>query len=185
MADQDTSSGVGRRRWLGLAVAGLAAAAGAGAAWWRLLPAAGSGQADDAAGALWGLQFDQPGGGQLDMAGFRGRPVLLNFWATWCPPCVDELPLLDRYVRDQAGHGLQVIGLAIDQPSSVAKFLQKMPLAYPVGLAGLTGTELGRSLGNTEGALPFTVVIDADGRIIQRKMGRITAQELASWSRPG
>ena len=141
----------------------------------------GEAQADEAAD-LWAQSFDKPGGGSLQMAQYKGRPLLLNFWATWCPPCVEELPMLDRYVREKGGKGLQVIGLAIDQPSSVARFLEKTPLSYPIGLAGLNGTELGHALGNSQGGLPFTVVIGADGRVIQRKMGQITLQDLASWS---
>lgn len=119
------------------------------------------------------------------LAEFRGQVVLINFWATWCPPCVEELPMLDRFQRETPANGWQVLGLAIDQPSSVARFLTRTPLGFPVGLAGLGGTELSRALGNESGGLPFSVVIAADGRVIQRKMGQITPQELAAWTRSG
>ncbi|MDD0813046.1 TlpA disulfide reductase family protein [Curvibacter sp. HBC28] len=176
---------VRRRRWLGAGVAGLAVAAGAGFSWWRR-PGAGEGALDPAqAQALWALKFERPGGGELALADFKGKPLLINFWATWCPPCVEELPLLDRFQRENSAKRWQVLGLAIDQPSSVARFLGKTPVSFPVGLAGLEGSELGRSLGNETGGLPFTVVIAEDGRVIQRKMGQITPQELALWSRSG
>jgi len=112
----------------------------------------------------------------------RGRPLLINFWATWCPPCVDELPLIDGFYRENARKSWQVVGLAIDQPSAVRTFLQRTPVTFPVGMAGLEGTELARSLGNTSGGLPFTVVLGADGHVRQRRIGRVAPSDLAQWS---
>lgn len=175
----------GRRRWLGAGVAGLAAAAGMGLAWWRYTPRGDATLTPEQARALWALKFERPGGGELALADFKGKPLLINFWATWCPPCVEELPLLDRFQRDQSAKSWQVLGLAIDQPSSVLRFLGKTPVSFPVGLAGLEGSELSRTLGNETGGLPFTVVFAEDGRVIQRKMGQITPQDLALWSRSG
>jgi len=101
--------------------------------------------------ALWGLEFETPAGGTVAMKSLAGKPLLLNFWATWCPPCVEELPMLNAFYREQSSKGWQVLGLAIDQPSAVRKFLARIPLDFPVGLAGLGGTDLGRSLGNLTG----------------------------------
>lgn len=168
-----------RRTLLTAGVATAALAGGAGLAWWRLRP----GEVTDAAVAsLWGLSFDTPAGGTLAMAGFKGRPVLLNFWATWCPPCVEEMPLLDSFARQQAANGWQVIGLAIDQPSAVRQFLGRIPVGFPIGLAGLGGTELAKSLGNLTGGLPFTVVLGPDGAVRQRRMGKVTPADLAQWA---
>ena len=75
-----------------------------------------------------------------------------------------------------------MVALAIDQPSSVRKFLTKLPLEFPVGLAGMQGTDLGRSLGNLTGGLPFTVVLGGEGRVLHRKMGQVTAQDLQQWA---
>lgn len=130
---------------------------------------------------LWSQRFDTPSGEPLVVASFAGKPLLINFWATWCPPCIEELPLLDRFYRDNAADGWQVLGLAIDQPSAVKAFLQKMPLTFPNGLAGFGGTELGKSLGNLSGALPFTVVLGAAGGVRQRKMGQVKPEDLAQW----
>jgi thiol-disulfide isomerase/thioredoxin len=168
-----------RRRWLLAGVAGTALAAGAGLAWWRLRPG------DVEAGAtdrLWTLDFQTPQGAQLAFAKLRGRPLLVNFWATWCPPCVEEMPLLDAFFREHAGKGWQVVGLAIDQPSAVRTFLQRTPVTFPIGLAGLEGTQLAKSLGNLTGGLPFTVVLGADGAVRQRRMGRVSETDLKAWS---
>jgi thiol-disulfide isomerase/thioredoxin len=169
----------GRRRLLYAGVAGAATLAGAGLAWWNWRP---DQTARDAAAALWPLSFDTPTGSTLMMATLRGKPLLVNFWATWCPPCVEELPLLDEFYRQNASNGWQVIGLAIDQPSAVRTFLERTPISFPVGLAGLGGTELSRALGNLAGGLPFTVVVAGLGNVLQRRMGRVTTGDLAQWA---
>lgn len=130
---------------------------------------------------FWSQRFDTPSGEPLAMLSFAGKPLLVNFWATWCPPCIEELPLLDRFYRDNAASGWQVLGLAIDQPSAVKAFLQKMPITFPNALAGFGGTELGKSLGNLSGALPFTVVLGEAGSVLQRKMGQVKPDDLTQW----
>jgi thiol-disulfide isomerase/thioredoxin len=168
-----------RRTVLYGGVAGGAALAGAGLAAWRLRV----GEAEPgAADALWPLSFQTPAGQTLSMASFKGRPLVLNLWATWCPPCVEEMPLLDAFYKQHAAKGWQMLGLAIDQPSAVRTFLGKTPVSYPIGLAGLGGTELGKSLGNLSGGLPFTVVFAEDGTVRQRRMGRVTEADLKAWS---
>ena len=163
-----------RRQWL---VGGVAvAAAGAG----LVLSRRRSPPPDD---GLWSLHFPTPDGGDLAMASFRGRPLVLNFWATWCPPCVREMPVLDRFGKDWADRGWQVLGLAIDNAAAVREFLRRTPVAFPIGLAGFDGTALARSLGNQTGGLPYTVVFDAAGEIRQRKAGETTATELETWAR--
>lgn len=175
----EAAGGPGGRRGLLAGVAGAALLAGAGLAWWRLRPGE---LAPDAAEALWPLSFDTPEGGKLSMASLRGRPLLLNFWATWCPPCVEEMPLLDAFYRQQAANGWQVLGLAVDQPAAVRAFLGRLPVSFPIAMAALEGTSLARSLGNLTGGLPFTVVFGGDGSIRQRRMGRVTEADLAQWS---
>ena len=169
---------------------GLGAAGAAGGVWWagrqeRLADEESAGQqarqADESAG-LWALRFPQPGGGELVMAALRGRPLVLNFWATWCPPCVEELPLLDRFYQENARNGWQVLGIAVDQLAAVQTFLSRTPVRFPVGLAGMEGIALSKTLGNLSGGLPFTVVLGSTGQVLHRKIGRVSAQELLLWS---
>lgn len=169
-----------RRRLLYAGVGLAALVAGGGTAWWKFRPH-DIGGGGGVAGDLWRLSFDTPAGAPLTMAAFKGKPLLINFWATWCPPCVEELPLLDRFYRENSSKGWQVVGLAVDQLGPVRTFLQKMPLGFPVGLAGLSGTDLGKSLGNLTGALPFTAVFDAQGSLANRKMGKVSPDDLGQW----
>ena len=171
-----------RRRWLLSGVGVLAATAGAGQAWWRLQPRAVAPGALGGPGALWGRVFAHPDGANLAMQSFRGKPLLLNFWATWCPPCVEELPLLDRFFRENSPKGFQVAGIAIDQASAVRSFLTRMPLGFPVALAGPDGLALVKSLGNLAGGLPFSVVLGADGHPLHRRMGKVSEADLAQWA---
>lgn len=166
------------RRKLMLAAGAAACLAGAGLAWWRMTPQPASGLVQH---AFWAQSFDTPTGESMSMASLAGKPLLVNFWATWCPPCVEELPLLDRFWRENAANGFQVLALAIDQPSAVRKFMQRQPLGFPVGLAGLGGTELAKSLGNASGGLPFSVFFKADGSIWRQKLGQLSLDDLSTW----
>lgn len=188
-----------RRNMLYGGVAAAAALAGAGAAWWKFQPHARLGggnelapagadtavSAADAAAAdlFWGLSFDTPDGKPLPMRSFHGKRLLVNFWATWCPPCIEELPLLDYFYQENKDKNWQVVGLAVDQPSAVRSWLQTKPLNFPVGMAGLEGAELSKSLGNLAGGLPFSVVFGASGQLLYRKLGKIKPEDLGLWAR--
>jgi thiol-disulfide isomerase/thioredoxin len=168
-----------RRTMLYGGVAAAAGVAGAGAAWWK-------NQANPTqrleADPFWDLSFDTPDGKVLAMSGFRGKPLLVNFWATWCPPCIEELPLIDSFYSANKGNNWQVLGLAVDQPSAVRKWLQAKPLGFAVGMAGLSGTDLSKSLGNAAGSLPFTVVFGGSGQLLHRKTGKVTPDDLKLWA---
>ena len=167
-----------RRRWLLGAVAGAAALGGGGLAWFNQMARNSPVNPSD---DLWRQEFVRPQGGMLHMSSLRGRPLILNFWATWCPPCIEELPLLSDFYQENSSKGWQVLGLAIDRLDSVDRFLAHSPVSFPVAMAGVTGIEMTRSLGNLVGGLPFTVVFGADGVVAHRKMGRISPGDLRSW----
>lgn len=171
---------VRRRQLLYLGVAAVAGLAGAAVAWWRYAEPMGSARVDP---ALWQRTFPTPGGSVLELAGFQKKPLVLNFWATWCPPCVAEMPLLDRFYRENVDKGWQVVGLALDKPDPVRRFVRENAIGFPVGLAENGGYELVQALGNLSGGLPFTVVIGTDGSVVQRKMGRLSAADLEAWTR--
>lgn len=174
----ENSATTGRRRWMYAGAAALAGLAGAGLAWWRLMP----GKVNETElPALWGLEFTTPQGEQLSMASLRGYPLLLNFWATWCPPCIEEMPMLDAFFRENSSKGWRVLGLAVDKPAPVLDFLARHPVNYPVAMAGMDGLSLSSSLGNNVGGLPFTVVLAADGSVRERKIGKLSSQDLTRW----
>ena len=115
----------------------------------------------------------------VSLENYKDHVVLVNFWATWCTPCVQEIPLLMDFYRQHAANGWQLLGLAIDQPTPVKRFIAEMNMTYPVALAGLNGTELMKALGNERGGLPFTMALAADGRILMKKLGQLHAPDLA------
>ena len=167
-----------RRRWLVGAVAGTATLGGIGLAW-RSSEKTPIPQSLDS--SFWQLEFATPGGQTLTMHSMHGKPLLLNFWASWCPPCIEELPLLSNFFKENSANGWQVLGLAVDELDPVKRFLAHSPLSFPVALAGISGIELSKSLGNLIGGLPFTVVIDPTAKVIHRKMGKVTPDELRAW----
>ena len=168
----------GRRGIVAAGVAAAAGAAGLGVAWWHR-----DADAANALDELWTLHFERPEGGQLAMGSLRGKPLLVNFWATWCAPCLRELPAIDRFHRQFQDRGWQVVGLAIDGPTPVREFLGRVKVGFPIGLAGMEGTDLLLKLGNPQGGLPFSVAIDSQGRIAQRKLGETSLDELTRWAK--
>jgi thiol-disulfide isomerase/thioredoxin len=183
-----------RRQWILAGAGGAAAAVGIG---WQLrqegarpstaqaprqVPGTAASAPPSPEDALWQAKFTQPNGQVLEMSSWRGKPIVLNFWATWCPPCLKEMPEIDRFAKQFVAGGGQVLGLAVDNPSAVAAYLARTPVSYTIGLAGFDGTELGRQLGNNNGGLPFTVVIHRNGRVAHRRLGETNFDELTAWA---
>ncbi|SAK83787.1 redoxin domain-containing protein [Caballeronia hypogeia] len=136
---------------------------------------ASSGNAVD---QLWKATPPGAAGTSQPLAAFKGKPVVVNFWASWCGPCVKEMPELSAIHREYASKGITFIGLGVDSEKNVNDFLQKVKVDYPVYITGFGGADLARSFGNNAGGLPFTVVIDAKGQIRSTKLGEVDAKEL-------
>ena len=112
------------------------------------------------------------------LADYRGKLVLLNFWATWCPPCREEIPLFIDLQKRYQKQGLQVVGISIDNPEAVARYWQEMRINYSLLLADETTYALMAAYGNRSGGLPYSVLIGADGQVAGTKLGAYRQQEL-------
>lgn len=110
------------------------------------------------------------------MSNWHGKLLLVNFWATWCAPCVEEMPELSELQNEQKPANLQVIGIGIDSPSNIREFAAKYKISYPIYLAGMGGIDLARQMGNQQGGLPFTVLFGADGQVKKTYLGRLDMQ---------
>ncbi len=171
-----------RRNILFASTAAAAGLAGVGAAWWWRDRHQTASAAHSSADPFWALEMEAPDGAPLKISSLAGQPLLVNFWATWCPPCVEELPLLNRFHQEQQARGWRVLGLAVDQPSAVRAWLKKSPLNFPIAMAGLGGTDLSKRMGNLTGGLPFSVAFSASGDVLQRKSGQLLPADLVNWA---
>ena len=174
MAATSLARPMGRR----LALAAVALTAAGAGAWYA---ARRHQMSEPELTSFWEHSFPAPDGTTLALASLRGRPLLVNFWATWCPPCIAELPLLSAFYTEHKANGWQVLGLAVDKPEPVARFLAQTPVSFPVALAGLQGANLTRELGNTAGGLPFSLLFDASGQLRERKLGQLREGDLLAW----
>lgn len=113
---------------------------------------------------------------------YAGRPLLVNLWASWCGPCVKEMPELDRFAATQAANGVQVVGIALDERAAVEGFLQRTPVRYPILLDTPGPRDAGVRLGNPSGVLPYSALIDAQGRLVKEKIGPFEPGELDTWA---
>ena len=161
-----------RARWWIVGVAGLALVAGASLAIWHSAPR-------DAT-ALMSISLPDTTGQQQSLAQWRGKVVIVNFWATWCEPCREEMPDFVRAQREFGPRGLQFVGIAVDQADKVARFAKELDLNYPALIGGYGAVELSRALGNHLSALPFTIVIDRDGGVADTQLGPFKAGQLRS-----
>jgi len=101
-----------------------------------------------------------------------------NFWATWCAPCREEMPLLLSARAKYASKGVEIVGIAVDNAAKVREFSTALGITYPILLAEADGLELMRKLGNAAGGLPYTVFLDREGRPVEHKLGALKAAEL-------
>ena len=114
-----------------------------------------------------------------------GRPILVNVWASWCAPCIEEMPELQRYHAEQGDNGVQVVGIALDDRQAVEAFLQRIPVDYAILLDAPGPADAGVRLGNPAGVLPYTALLDGDGRLVRQKIGPFAHGEIDAWAADG
>jgi thiol-disulfide isomerase/thioredoxin len=160
----------------------------------------GAGLAAAAVGYLAGpalLRLGRVGESELDSASFadlegksrrltewRGKVLVCNFWATWCAPCREEIPLLIATRQKYGPSGVEIVGIAIDNAAKVREFSASFKISYPVLLAEAEGLDLMRRLGNGTGGLPYTVIAGRDGTPIHHKLGALKQAELDDFLGP-
>jgi thiol-disulfide isomerase/thioredoxin len=115
---------------------------------------------------------------------WAGRTTLVNLWATWCAPCLKEMPDLQAFAGEQGGNGVQVVGIALDDAQAVRAFLRRHGIAYPVLVDAPGPADAGVRLGNPAGVLPYSVLVSADGRVLKTRIGPFAdGGEIARWVR--
>jgi len=115
---------------------------------------------------------------------YRGRPLLVNLWASWCAPCVTEMPELQAFSREQGTNGIQVVGIALDDPAAVKAFLARIAVTYPILVDTPGARDAGVRLGNAAGVLPYSVLVSRDGVLLKQRIGPFAPGEIASWAKP-
>ena len=161
-----------RRRALAFAGVALAGAA-AGALVGPLVL-----QKQSGAASLLSTIFPDLDGKARRLLDWRGKVAVVNFWATWCEPCREEIPLLISLSRTHGERGVEVVGIGIDTVDKIREYAAKMHIPYALLIGDARALDLLRGLGNTAGALPYTVVLDREGTVASRKLGAFKAGEL-------
>jgi thiol-disulfide isomerase/thioredoxin len=162
----------GRRELLILGGAGAAAAAAGLVAGALLL------QSRSGASALLSAAYPDLTGRPRRLLDWQGRVLVCNFWATWCAPCREEMPMLSRMRDKYEPKGIEFVGIGIDSGAKISEFAKTHPVSYPLLVADAGAIDLMRSLGNSGGALPFTVVLDRAGTVAYRRLGALAEADL-------
>ena len=159
-----------RVRILLLAVAVLAAGAGL-LAYWATRPESSDA---DAVAELMRLRLPDISGKDLSLAQWRDKILILNFWATWCQPCREEIPVLLRAQAKHASNSVQIVGISVDSVDKVREFAIKYQIGYPLAIGSMGVIDLTRRLGNKAAGLPYTIVLDRSGRVVKTHLGGIS-----------
>ncbi|MDQ6621771.1 MAG: TlpA family protein disulfide reductase [Pseudomonadota bacterium] len=130
--------------------------------------------------ALFGLSLPDAQGHEQKLSQWRGKVMVVNFWATWCAPCREEMPQFVKVQSELGGRGLQFVGIAADDASKVRAFAEELGLNYPALIGGFGAIELSKGFGNRLMALPFTIVVDRAGTVAHTQLGPLTAAKLHS-----
>jgi thiol-disulfide isomerase/thioredoxin len=128
--------------------------------------------------AFFRQHLSTPDGQIQSLAEWRGKALVVNFWATWCAPCVEEMPELVQLQAELAPDHIHVLGIGIDSADNIKAFAAKYHISYPLYVGGVSATEIARKFGNQSGGLPFTVLIDAKGTVRKTYLGRLKMTQL-------
>ena len=143
-----------------------------------LLLALGFSLPAQAAGPLDKAKLTLVSGQAAAFAPFQGRLTVVNFWATWCAPCRQEMPMLSAQSVKLAAKGIKTVGIALDQPEQVQAFLKQTAVSYPILMSDGDGIAVMRELGNKSGGLPYTVILNAQGKPVKQLLGILDEKAL-------
>ena len=129
--------------------------------------------------ALYAVSFPDLSGSEKTLGSWQGKVIVLNFWATWCPPCKEEIPAFMRLQQAYADRGVVFVGVAVDEKDNVESYAKAMHINYPLLIGGMNAMELAQRAGNRQGGLPFTAVVDRQGRIVTAYLGPVKEKELS------
>ena len=160
---------------IGIAAATIALV---GTAYFGSEPPAAPSLPDGSVERLFASQFNDSDGKAQELAQWRGKTLVINFWASWCPPCREEMPGFSRLQAKYAANNVQFVGIALDTADNVSRFTQQQAVGYPLLIGGAPGSELAQQLGNASLALPYTVVLGAAGDVRLARLGRVGEGEL-------
>ena len=152
---------------------------GLGASYWF---SSNSSSASQAQTALYQEFLETPwknvAGEVVDTPAWKKKTLVINFWASWCPPCVEEMPMLSAFNQKMDANSIQMVGIGIDSPSNLRQFLEKTSVSYPLLMGGLEGSNWMKRSGNDQGALPYTIILSPEGKVVFTKLGKISENEL-------
>jgi len=168
------------RRYFAWGASAVAAIAAAAFGVYLALPSSGLATRNADAAALFAISLPDAAGMEQSLGQWKGKVLVVNFWATWCGPCREEMPGFVRAQTEHGAQGLQFIGIAVDQSDKVREFAEDIGLNYPALIGGYGAMELSRTLGNNVMALPFTVIVDRKGKIVHTQLGLLREQKLQS-----
>jgi thiol-disulfide isomerase/thioredoxin len=127
---------------------------------------------------FFSMRLNDADGKMQPMSQWRGKTLVINFWATWCPPCREEMPAFSRLQTKYAANGVQFLGIALDTPDNVSAFLKQVTATYPLLLAESEGMAMTQQLGNSRLALPYTLVLGADEKPRLVRLGKLDERDL-------